>query len=1285
MSWQRWLRRFLDGLILLLVGWLLLAAAYVSLGRQFVPAVADYQAELVAWVEGQTGRSIALQDLEGEMQGAQPVFTLRGLRVHETADPDSPVLLDLQHVTARVDVFASLWRRQPVMDALQLEGLSLEVIENEQGQWRLEGLGAKSTPGDGLDRALEQLFGQRRITLLDTRIRLSPWQQPDWVFVDGDLTLLNRGNRHRLDARVRLPDEQLVQLRLEGRLPGRDWRRARLEFFAELPASDWSGWLPADVLDAARVQRLVAGGQLWGQWQDNRMQQLRGNVQIPTIELDLPRPAPPLQDLAMRFELQLEDDRQWLNVEDFRLRLNDQPWPATRLQLLREPASGQWQAHADQLPLDLLGQWLPGVLPQDQAAQILQTLAPEGHLRDVALAGGKIKDILDWSLQARLDDVAVQAWEGVPAFAGISGVVTGTPGAGELRVDSHDWSMHLPRLFPDRWFYDRLLGAMNWTWSQDDGLRLAVPGAAVDGEEGAGAAKLDLHLPRPGGIPTMDLRVALRDSRAEFHSRYLPTLSSAMSPALATWLAETQLAGAIPLAIFAYEGALMKGATPEQRQISLFGQLEQGSLQFQSGWPKLEQVDASLHLRNTDLTIDQARGRLLQTQLDDLNVSLERDVGERLSLQIAGAFAGPLQDGLQLMQETPLARLTGDPLDGWRGTGELNGNLQLGIPLGTGREPEVRLQMQARAQQLDIPQVQASLEELSGDFSYEHGKGLLSDTVNLRFLGQPVTGRIDLRGRDQRLRLEGRHDLRDLQDWALLEAVPPGLGAGSFDWYAELLLGKDLRRLLLRTDLKAVRLDLPGPLAKAAGTSLPSELQLDMGPVSRWQWRLGEAMRGHLVQRDGALSGDIRYRRGAPQPSTAPGVTISARLDAFDWSQWQQWFADAGLGKAASGAATNSSAAASAPLPWLRSVEVETGHFTGFGLDLQQLTVTARPVAAGWQVDVRHPDLQGRIDLPQAAGGVINLDLQRLRFPKAPDLPPDADGIIEPLASDDPLRDIDPAGLPAMDVAIDQLYWGVDLVGATRFGLRPVAAGLDIRDIDLSLRGGLQLNGNMHWGAERTRFDGSLAASDIGKVLTAWRYAPTVTSKRFKADTALEWPGSPAWFALKRSTGSLRVQAEDGMLQSGESSADALRVFGLLNFNALARRLRLDFSDLFGKGTAYDTFTGEVALTNGLMQTMSPLVMDGPSAKLQLDGTVDLPADRIDMGMLVTLPVTNNLPLAALIAGAPYIGGALFLADRILGDRVARFASVKYRISGDWSHPSVDFDRAFDDKAALED
>ena len=1284
MSWQRWLRRFLDGLILLLVGWLLLAAAYVSIGRQFVPAVADYQVELVEWVEQQTGRAIQLQKLTGEMQGAQPVLTLRGLRVHETAEVGSPVLLDLDHVMARIDVFASLWQRQPVMDALQLQGLSLEIIENADGEWRLMGLGQQSTAADGLDRALQQLFEQRRITLLDTRIRISPWTQPDWVFTDGDLTLLNNGARHRLDARMRLPDDQLVRLQLNGSMPGRDWRRAGMEFYAELPASDWSGWLPEDLLHYARIEQVVGGGRLWGRWRNTRMQQLSGILRAPVIELDLQRPVPALQDLSMHFELQLEDDRQKLNIGHFSLRQGDQIWPETRLQLQRQPSDGQWQVRTDYLPLNLLSRWVGGMLPDTHNAEMLSTLAPGGSLQDVLLSGGDWSDFPDWRLLARLDDIGVQAWEGVPAFTGLSGVVSGTPTAGELRVDSQHWSMHLPKLFPERWEYDALVGVLNWSWSDQDGLRLAVPGATVQSSEGTGSATLDLHLPRPGGTPTMDLRVALRDSRAEYHSRYLPSLSPAMSPALTQWLQDSQLSGPVPLAIFAYEGSLLKGATSEERQISLFGRLEQGSLLFQPGWPALEDVSGSLYLHNADLEINQAQGRLLQTGLDDIHVSLERDPADQaLELQIAGAFAGPLHDGLQLMQDTPLAKLTGDPLHDWSGTGELLGDLQLGIPLGQGKAPKVHLQLQARAQQLDIPQLQAPLHDLVGDFSYQHGKGLLSDKITGRFLDQPVTGRIDLRGADQRLRLQGRHQVKNLHSWTFFDAVPQKLAEGSFDWNAELLLGEGLRQLQVRTDLKGVRLDLPGPLAKASDTSLPSQLQLDMGPSSRWQWQLGEDLRGLLLERDGELSGDIRYRRGIPRVPTAAGVSISARFEEFDWKQWQDWFASGVLPQSAG--SDNPGRDVQTPVQLLSSVHVQAGHFTGFGLELDELNVAASPLAAGWQLDVSHPDLRGRIQLPNAADAAITVDLQRLGFPKANDLPTEADGFIEPLASEDPLEDINPTNLPAMDIGIDALYWGEDLVGATYFRLRPTASGLDINEIDIALRGGLQLNGAMHWNAQHTRFDGSLAAEDIGRVLSAWRYAPTLTSKSFIASVGLEWPGSPAWFALKRSTGSVAVQAQDGTLQSGESSADALRVFGLLNFNALTRRLRLDFSDLFGKGTAYDTFNGEVALTNGLMQTMSPLVMDGPSAKLQLDGAVDLPADRIDMGMLVTLPVTNNLPLAAIIAGAPHIGGVLFLADKILGNRVARFASVKYRISGNWSQPSVDFDRAFDNKAALED
>lgn len=62
----------------------------------------------------------------------------------------------------------------------------------------------------------------------------------------------------------------------------------------------------------------------------------------------------------------------------------------------------------------------------------------------------------------------------------------------------------------------------------------------------------------------------------------------------------------------------------------------------------------------------------------------------------------------------------------------------------------------------------------------------------------------------------------------------------------------------------------------------------------------------------------------------------------------------------------------------------------------------------------------------------------------------------------------------------------------------------------------------------------------------------------------------------------------------------------------------------------------------------------------------------------MTLPVTNNLPLAALIVGAPAIGGALFVVDKLLGDKVARFASVQYEVKGPLTEPKISFDKPFE-------
>jgi uncharacterized protein (TIGR02099 family) len=1304
---QRWLKRTLDGLIVLLVAWLLLVAAYVSLGRQFVPAIADYQVELLEWAQEKSGRFIVLDRLEGEMQGAQPVLSLRGLQVHADENPTSPVLFALEDVTARIDIWASLWQRRPVMDALQIEGLALELTEDEQGRWQLYGLGDRQVSENGLDDALELILDQRRITLLDTRIQISPHEQPQWLFRDGDLTLLNGAGWHRLDAQVSLPDGQ--QIRLQANAPGlaAQWEDLSLGFFLELPAIDWAHYLPAHLLETARLQELVTGGRFWGSWGERRLQELQGQLIAPVIvpapEPVLPEqviplvlssavlPVPEIRDLVADFQLQLGAEQR-LQIDNFTLRLDDRVWPRTRLQAERDE-QGAWALRMDTLPLALVAQGVTPLLSNEALRRRLTTLAPEGFLRDVSLSGAAdLTDLESLNMSATLDRVAIQALDGIPALHGISGTVEGSPAAGELRVDSHDWGMHLPRMFPQPWAYQRLQGQMNWTWGQEPGLKLQATGLKVDAEEGPVAVNLGLHIPPTGDTPpSMSLQVALRDSDAVYADRYLPTLAPAFNPRLTEWLEAADFQGKVPLGIFQFEGSLRRDATPEERQLDLYLQVEQGGLNFQPGWPRLEQVRTVVRLDNTDLQIQPAEARLLNTQLSDVVVTTGRSApSEPLMLNIDGHAEGPLADALTVMQDTPLAQTSGNPLAGWQGSGALKGDLSLAIALNGQQPPQVHINWQAQADQLLIPQLQTPLSNLSGLFEFDLQQGLRASDLKAEALGGPVTGSIDRVSGQQRVLLKGRHAVNQLHEWPLLAALPEGLVKGTADWQGVVTLGAGQQRIEINSRLEGLALDLPGPLAKPAESSLPSALTLELGAEQqRWTFNLGEDLNARLRTSAGDVRGDINYRRSPVAASNAPGLSIRAAFDELLVDEWQRWadahqLAPAGA-QAISQTSLQSSPAQRATANDLVSmIDLRVRRFSGFGQELEGVALTGARIDEGWLFDIDQARIRGQVTLPDAIDEPVSVNLQRLQFERPAKSPVD-EALAKPLLPEDSLRTFKPSTLPPMDVHIDQLYWAGDPVGAVDMRLRPDATGAKIHDINVNLRG-LQLSGEMDWRetGPRSHFKGQMLAGDMGDVLKAWGYAPTLSSRSFAMQADLSWPGSPIFFALGRSTGQFQLQAKDGALQSGETGADALRIFGLLNFNAFTRRLRLDFSDLFGSGTAYDTLDGDMVFTDGVMHTVSPLVMDGPGAKLQLDGRLDLAADQIDMGMLVTLPVTNNLPLAAIIVGAPYIGGALFIADKILGDRMARFASVRYKISGDWKQPNVEFDRAFDNKAALE-
>ena len=102
-------------------------------------------------------------------------------------------------------------------------------------------------------------------------------------------------------------------------------------------------------------------------------------------------------------------------------------------------------------------------------------------------------------------------------------------------------------------------------------------------------------------------------------------------------------------------------------------------------------------------------------------------------------------------------------------------------------------------------------------------------------------------------------------------------------------------------------------------------------------------------------------------------------------------------------------------------------------------------------------------------------------------------------------------------------------------------------------------------------------------------------------------------------------------------------------------------------------------MTDGVLTLDPELQIVGPSGAFKFSGKTDMARETLDMNMVVVLPLTQNLPLAALLmgAGAP-IGGALFVLDKVLGDPLSKLTSATYSVSGPWDKPKVSLKRVFD-------
>ncbi|MCF8017269.1 MAG: hypothetical protein K9L65_16560, partial [Chromatiaceae bacterium] len=779
--------------------------------------------------------------------------------------------------------------------------------------------------------------------------------------------------------------------------------------------------------------------------------------------------------------------------------------------------------------------------------------------------------------------------------------------------------------------------------------------------------------------------------------------------------------GRFILELRAVDGVLDYGVDAQAAEPSTTTGLSNAEQTQTLSWPPLQQVAATLRFENRSLEIDVPSAEILNSQVDAGRVSLP-DLWQPTYLEIDAQGEGPLADGMHVLATSPLAQQLGGLASTVTVSGDGGIRLRLGVPLNQALpfryageflwEPPSEIGAEEGADQntnrsadlspdtlasnrddanqdrtLSINGTDIKFDQITGRLRFDE-TGIEADGIQTQLGKQALD--VDVKTLDS-----GSADGRTLIDLRgqtavdrLSETLPSplwSLVSGTLDWRLGLTLNnrdaaeqKPPIHFALSSDLRSVSLAVPSPVGKP--TREPRNLQLS----GRFQdqWPLSVSLEygaiGGLLEIDRRPNGAIELPRLAidlnGQPTALPpesAIQIRGALERLALEPWINWFGKADLKALRGGGQRNGAEAGFRLLPvQLRIADLNLGDLQ---LNDVEAVLTSEP-AGGW--DIRFSAQQtgdAQIRLPATTADSEQPRRIRLeRLDIEPLLAAHDGPTPEPNPEPKPLSRADPREFGRLDLRIEQLHYGEDLLGQLRIRSQPVPNG--VRFETLTLAGPhVDATGSGDWQIDATDYiESSLQVSAksnaVGELLRESGFYSALSGAPGTLQLALSWPGGPNELSLARARGSMKIEVGSGRMLEMEPGVG--RMLGILNTGALSRRLSLDFSDVFNDGLSFDSMTGEIAIGSG-DATIRNLNILAPPADIRITGRTNLVDGLLDQQVEVTPKIGVGLALASAVAGGPVVGAAVYLADKVTEGAVERLGRYAYQVSGPWRDPVI--------------
>ncbi len=1290
------LSSLLWGLIVTLT---VLFAIYVSLGRLLASNLGHYSEAILAEFNRRVPFTVEAERVTGEWHSFSPRIVLSGLRLKMPGMEHRPLELDRGRIG--LDVLESLRTGSLQATQLELDGLKLYGAVDPQGRFGLSGF----TAGGESGRWLEQfLLNIERLTLTRNLLELA---LPSGAvhLLDLELDLSRSGSRRFLDATLHSTRGAAVRALGEGLGNPLQPERFRGQLYLDMTTDDLAS-LPA--MFAREIPPLWADGaaniELWINW-DRGDAEVESRLRAADLRL-LPREGEweiPLQRVTLEAQLLEQKKRRTLFISDLELTAAGQSLTLPRLQADFWGNALRLRARdVDLAPLNAVATGI-GLMPAP-LAEVFRTLSPRGALDSVQLYLGDIASPgIDWELEANFSGVEVDSWQGTPAVASADGYAELAEGSGFVLLDGSDLTMSFPTAYREPLSYDRFSGAFDIGWD-GAGLQLSSGLVTATAEEGTARALFGLTVPFGPSEPgiEMDLMVGMEDTRSRYRGRYLPYL---LDPGLLEWLATSVGEGAVEGAGFVWRGSLRSDAAA-LRTIQLGLTVADLRLDYDPGWPAVDDIGGVLLIDDTDVSFWSESARLYDSSLERLSAEAWMDASGSMMLAIDARLRGPAADGLAVLNGSRLRETVGDAFAGWQVSGGLETELGLLLALGDAAAPP-RVEVVTRWQDVDLEILPGGLpvRGLNGLLAYSSREGFRSEALAGELWGETLAIGVGHAGEATGPALPPvvvdmgvAVDMADLRDWLGLDLLRLAKGRTEIDLQVRAAAGQT-PELSARSDLAGVSLDLPPPWRTAAEERRPLAFRMPLGgEPTRMEITLEEGVDLVLLVKDRALSAGTLAFNGPRAEVERGRFLISGTVPLLDVDAWQRFLdeylasgliADIAAAPPGSPVAGDPNRPRSAAEPRSEAVATASSDADRPGASLPTVAidelVAERLVVAGQsftgvaiglaqqgslrQLTARTDWVEGEL-LFGGGMGVPRLVLERLEF--------DGLGQVDLSAG----TESEALDLPDLDVAVRDLRSGGTSLGHLDFLLRGDGQELRAEAITGELAG-LRIDasrpGRLRWlrtGTRATTLDLHLAFDDFGDTLERLDYPRLLETEEGTVDLAMEWPGSPRDFALESAGGSVRLEAGEGsFLEASAGASGALRVVGILDLASIVRRLSL--SQLFESGIPFETVTGEISLHGGNIE-VSRLDVKGASSRFQFSGVSEVASRSMNGEMVATLPVASNLPWVAALAGGLPVAAGVFVVSKMFEKQFDTLSSAVYRIEGTWDDPEVRFDRIWD-------